>query len=137
MSEPFTALGMRALLEWICTCDSPGQIHSTIRAWLAANPPPGAGEQGFGWTDDVPDGYEPPTSSPVFNELAQIAARIVRESGPPGAAEEFDARRWISEWVRAPHPALGGKTPLQVLHTSDGVEQVRRLLEQQQSGAYA
>ena len=67
-------------------------------------------------------------------ELVLIADRIVRESGNP---EGLDAALWVDTWLATPHPALGGLSPSQLLDTVDGFDAVRRLLEQQQSGAYA
>ena len=75
--------------------------------------------------------------SPVIAELVDIAARIVRESGTPGASGEFDASSWVDEWVHTPHPALGGQCPMQLLGTAEGRDAVRSLLERQQSGAYS
>jgi putative toxin-antitoxin system antitoxin component (TIGR02293 family) len=59
---------------------------------------------------------------------------MVRESGDPAG---FDAARWIADWLQHPHPALGGRTPGELLDTADGRGLVSDLLAQQQSGAYA
>jgi putative toxin-antitoxin system antitoxin component (TIGR02293 family) len=59
---------------------------------------------------------------------------IVRESGDPTG---FDAAKWTGQWLQHPHPALGGRTPGELLDTADGRGLVSDLLAQQQSGAYA
>ncbi|HVS77373.1 MAG TPA: antitoxin Xre/MbcA/ParS toxin-binding domain-containing protein [Steroidobacteraceae bacterium] len=59
---------------------------------------------------------------------------MVRESGEPTG---FDAPRWTAEWLQRPHPALGGRTPGELLDTADGRTLVTDLLAQQQSVAYA
>ena len=117
MNERTDALAPHALLEWLCACDSRDQILDVIRSWLRANPPR--------------------IIDPLLEEFAQLAARIVAESGPPGAATSFDAREWVIAWAHTPHPALGEQRPVHVIQTPEGVKQVRQLLEQSQSGAYA
>lgn len=62
------------------------------------------------------------------------ADAMVRESGDAGG---FDAPTWTAEWLQRPHPALGGRTPGELLDTADGRALVADLLAQQQSGAYA
>ena len=59
---------------------------------------------------------------------------IVQESGNPAG---FDAAKWVAEWLQRAHPALGGRTPGELLDTADGRGLVSDLLAQQQSGAYA
>lgn len=62
------------------------------------------------------------------------ADAMVRESGDPTG---FDAAKWIADWLQRPHPALGGRTPGELLDTADGRGLVTDLLAQQQSAAYA
>lgn len=62
------------------------------------------------------------------------ADSMVRESGDP---TDFDAAKWTAEWLQRSHPALGGRTPGELLDTADGRSLVADLLAQQQSGAYA
>ena len=59
---------------------------------------------------------------------------IVQRSGNP---DDFDAPRWTAEWLQRPHPALGGRTPGELLDTADGRNLVADLLARQQSGAYS
>ena len=69
----------------------------------------------------------------VVRLIGQVDS-MVQESGEPAG---FDAPRWIAEWLQSPHPALGGRTPGELLDTADGRGLVSDLLAQQQSGAYA
>lgn len=69
--------------------------------------------------------------------LAQLigqAQTIVDESGD---AEDFDAAKWVGEWLEHPHPALAGHSPGEYLDTAEGRALVSSLLAQQQSSAYA
>ena len=59
---------------------------------------------------------------------------MVRESGNP---EGFDAAAWLSAWMGAPVPALGGARPLDLMDTMTGQALVSQVLAQMQSGAYA
>jgi putative toxin-antitoxin system antitoxin component (TIGR02293 family) len=59
---------------------------------------------------------------------------IIRESGNP---EGFDASAWLSAWMSAPVPALGGARPLDLMDTMTGQALVSQVLAQMQSGAYA
>ena len=59
---------------------------------------------------------------------------MVQESGNP---EGFDASAWLSTWMSAPVPALGGARPLDLMDTMTGQALVSQVLSQMQSGAYA
>ncbi|HXT78183.1 MAG TPA: antitoxin Xre/MbcA/ParS toxin-binding domain-containing protein [Acetobacteraceae bacterium] len=59
---------------------------------------------------------------------------MVRESGN---LEGFDASAWLSTWMSAPVPALGGARPLDLMDTMTGQALVSQMLAQMQSGAYA
>jgi putative toxin-antitoxin system antitoxin component (TIGR02293 family) len=59
---------------------------------------------------------------------------MVRESGNPAG---FDASAWLSAWMSAPVPALGGARPLDLMDTMTGQALVSQVLAQVQSGAYA
>jgi putative toxin-antitoxin system antitoxin component (TIGR02293 family) len=69
----------------------------------------------------------------VVGLIGQVET-LVQESGNPVG---FDAPRWTAEWLQRPHPALGGRTPGELLDTADGRTLIGDLLAQQQSGAYA
>jgi putative toxin-antitoxin system antitoxin component (TIGR02293 family) len=65
--------------------------------------------------------------------LGQVQT-MVRESGN---REGFDASAWLSAWMSAPVPALGGARPLDLMDTMTGQALVSQVLAQMQSGAYA
>lgn len=69
----------------------------------------------------------------VAKLVGQLQA-IIEESGDP---KGFDARAWISNWLREPLPALGGSRPLDMLDTMEGQALVSNALARVQSGAYA
>lgn len=48
----------------------------------------------------------------------------------------FDAESWALEWLQTPNPALGGR-PIDVIPEPGGLDQVKRLMRQLESGAYA
>jgi putative toxin-antitoxin system antitoxin component (TIGR02293 family) len=66
--------------------------------------------------------------------LVGQAQSLVQESGGP---DDFDAARWVGDWLEIPLPALDGKAPGELMDTVDGRALVSDLLAQQQSGAYA
>ena len=69
-----------------------------------------------------------------FAKLVGQLAEIVQESGNP---EGFDAAAWMSNWLNAPVPALGGARPIDLMDTMEGQALVATTLAQLQSGAYA
>lgn len=66
--------------------------------------------------------------------LVGLVQSMVEESGEP---EGFDAAQWLRRWIQIPVPALGGRTPADMLGTAAGQEEVARLLRQAQAGVYA
>lgn len=82
------------------------------------------------------------TLSPEDSERVVGLARLVgqleamlEESGAD--ANAFDARAWLSDWLRQPVPALGGMRPIDLLDTMEGQTLVSQALARMQSGAYA
>lgn len=67
--------------------------------------------------------------------LLGIARDIVADSTDPVAAE-FDAARWLGQWIEQPQAALGGQKPADLLDTPTGLSVVARLLGALASGAY-
>jgi putative toxin-antitoxin system antitoxin component (TIGR02293 family) len=65
--------------------------------------------------------------------LVGQAQNLVQESG---GMLDFNAARWVGDWLQQPLPALGGKCPGELMDTVDGRALVSDLLAQQQSGAY-
>jgi putative toxin-antitoxin system antitoxin component (TIGR02293 family) len=64
--------------------------------------------------------------------IGQVQAMVDPESAP-----DFDAAKWLANWLAAPLPALGGATPASFMDTVEGQKYVGNLLEMVQGGAYA
>jgi hypothetical protein len=73
-------------------------------------------------------------AAPWWPRLLAEVTLIVRESGDPRG---FDAPAWLVEFLSAPSPALGGRTPATFMQAEVGRAQVTQLIRQMQSGAYA
>lgn len=69
----------------------------------------------------------------VMDMIEQVRQMVERSGDPTG----FDASKWLAAWIDTPNPALGGLPPSDYLDTHEGVQVVRRLLAQMESGAYA
>lgn len=67
--------------------------------------------------------------------LVGIAHEIVANS-TAAEARQFDATKWLGQWLERPQPALGGRKPAMLLDTPTGVEIVARLLGAIESGSY-
>jgi len=50
--------------------------------------------------------------------------------------ETLDIGLWMARWLEESIPALGGRTPVELMDTGDGRQLVSRLLAQSVSGAY-
>jgi putative toxin-antitoxin system antitoxin component (TIGR02293 family) len=68
-------------------------------------------------------------------KLIGIAQSIV-DNSTADEARDFDAAKWLGQWIERPQPALGGKKPAEILDTPTGIEIVSRLLGAIESGAY-
>jgi len=66
--------------------------------------------------------------------LIGLVEVMIEQSGDPS---EFDAARWLADWLFKPLPALAGATPASYLDTFEGQRLVSELLSMSQSGAYA
>jgi putative toxin-antitoxin system antitoxin component (TIGR02293 family) len=53
------------------------------------------------------------------------------------AASDFNACRWVGQWLDRPVPALGGAKPADFMDTLQGQALVSRLLAQSQAGVFA
>ncbi len=69
--------------------------------------------------------------------LAKLVGQIEAMMEASGDGEGFDAREWLSRWLREPLPAFGGGKPMDLLDTMEGQALVSRALAQIESGAYA
>lgn len=79
---------------------------------------------------DTPDSERLLSVMDMIEQVRQMVARS-------GDAIGFDASKWLAAWLDAPNPALGGRLPSDYLDTNEGVQIVRRLLAQMETGAYA
>ena len=68
-------------------------------------------------------------------KLLSIAQDIV-ENSTATEAQNFDAAKWLGQWIETPQPALGGLKPADLIDTPTGVAIVARVLGSLQSGAY-
>lgn len=68
-------------------------------------------------------------------KLLGIAQDMV-DNSTAKEAKDFDAVRWLGQWLERPQPSLGGRKPGDLLDTPTGVEMVARLLGSIQSGSY-
>lgn len=68
-------------------------------------------------------------------KLLGIAQGIV-ENSTASQAKDFDAAKWLGQWIERPQPSLGGRKPADLIDTPTGVEVVARLLGSIESGAY-
>ena len=66
--------------------------------------------------------------------LAQVEEIVGNSTSPE--ATDFDATKWLGQWIERPQPALGGRRPVDLISTPTGVEMVSRLLGAIESGAY-
>jgi putative toxin-antitoxin system antitoxin component (TIGR02293 family) len=66
--------------------------------------------------------------------LAKVQEILAQSTSP--LAQDFDAARWLGQWIERPQPALGGRKPAELIATPTGVEMVSRLLGAIESGAY-
>ena len=68
-------------------------------------------------------------------KLLGLAKEIVENSTAP-EAKDFDAAKWLGQWLERPQPSLGGRRPSELLDTPTGLGVVTRLLGAIESGAY-
>ncbi|NDZ11726.1 DUF2384 domain-containing protein [Variovorax sp. WS11] len=68
-------------------------------------------------------------------KLIAKAEEIVANSTSP-AAKDFDAAKWLGQWLEIPQAALGGRRPSALLDTPTGLDVVLKLLGAIESGAY-
>lgn len=64
--------------------------------------------------------------------IGQVAFMVV----DTGDATDFDAARWVGEWIEQPLPALGGAKPSDYMDTTTGQRLVSNLLVQSQFGVF-
>ncbi|MBS0370864.1 MAG: DUF2384 domain-containing protein [Proteobacteria bacterium] len=81
------------------------------------------------------------TLSPEQSErvigLMQLIGQVAFMVGDTGGSTNFDAARWVGEWLEQPLPALGGAKPSDYMDTTAGQRLVSSLLVQSQLGVFA
>lgn len=63
--------------------------------------------------------------------------QLLVESGDTEQVKDFDLEGWVSAWLRAPLPELGGATPAALLRNPDGQRVIETLLERMRGGLVA
>lgn len=73
-----------------------------------------------------------------YADLLNVLDRLLAEfGGQDGAAPSyFHAGKWLGQWLREPHPALGGVPPATYMQAPSGRTAVTRILGGAFSGAY-
>lgn len=68
--------------------------------------------------------------------IAELVRRI--ESMTRGmCGPDVSPKGWVKQWLKLPHPALGGRPPEDFLKDDQGRQIVINLLAQMEAGAYA
>ena len=77
----------------------------------------------------------PAQASVTIAKLLGVVQDILSRSTAP-AAKEFDAAKWLGNWLVRPHPALNGQCPSEIVATNTGAEIAMRLLRSMESGSF-
>jgi putative toxin-antitoxin system antitoxin component (TIGR02293 family) len=79
--------------------------------------------------------------SPEYSErvigLERLIGQVQAMVEDTEAAPDFNACRWVGQWLDRPVPALGGAKPADFMDTLQGQALVSRLLAQSQAGVFA
>lgn len=68
--------------------------------------------------------------------LMQLIGQVAFMVDDAGDPTDFDAARWVGEWLERPVPALGGATPSDYMDTTTGQRLVSNLLVQSLLGVF-
>lgn len=69
-----------------------------------------------------------------FLRVAATLRKLLEESADPQQLKDFDLEGWVARWMREELPALGGKTPAQMLRNPEGQRAVEEVLERMRGG---
>lgn len=69
--------------------------------------------------------------------MANLIGQVQTMMEQSGDASDFDAAKWVAQWLEEPLPALAGESPASYMDTLEGQKLVSNLLAMMQSGAYA
>lgn len=77
------------------------------------------------------------SSNETVPGIASLIGNVQQMVGESGDPTDFDAARWVADWMTRRLPALGGATPASYMDTVEGQKLIAELLAMAQSGAYA
>ena len=120
----------RELLEYLITRGTIADLENADPEWLKAPP---SDEGAFEWYSQFGDATKVMRGR---DELLQMVIELQRSSKAP-AARVLNAAAWFDEWVELPQPALGLRSPSQVLCTPVGLEAAKVILRALQEAARA
>jgi hypothetical protein len=111
----------RELLEYLITRGTVADLANADPEWLKVPPPD---EYAFEWYSQFGDAGKVMRGR---DELLQMVVELQRSSKAP-AARALNAAAWFDEWVELPQPALGFRSPSQVLCMPVGLEAAKVIL---------
>jgi hypothetical protein len=123
-----TRAATRELLEYLITRGTVADLANADAEWFRA-PPPDDGA--FEWYSQFGD------ATKVMRGRAELLQMVVelRRTSKASAAGALNPAAWFDEWVELPQPALGSRSPSEVLCTPVGLEAAKVLLRSLQSHA--
>jgi len=69
--------------------------------------------------------------------IARLVGQVETLIRASGDKNEFDAKRWIAQWLGQPNPALGGQPPGRYMNTAAGCSMVSDLISLAAGGGFA
>lgn len=78
-----------------------------------------------------------PDESERLLGLAELIGQVQEMVARTGDPTDFDAAKWVAQWMEQPLPALGGKRPAEWMDTAPGRQLVSDTIARMESGAYA
>ena len=72
-----------------------------------------------------------------FLRIAATLRQLLDDSGDRQAIGTFELDGWLAGWLRQPLPALGGRTPAEMLRNPEGIRAVEQVLERMRGGLAA
>ena len=65
-----------------------------------------------------------------------VMVEDIADQSTSSDAKQFDAGKWLGEWLQRPQPALGGSQPIELLKSSTRIAAVTRVLGAIESGSF-
>lgn len=69
-----------------------------------------------------------------FFRIVAALRQLLEESGDRESVAKFDLESWVRAWMDEPTPALGDRTPAEMLRNPEGQRAVEELLERMRGG---